>query len=660
MPPPWILGVSYSHNGAACLLRGDEIHVAIQEERLDGTKRARIRHHLDSLAVRYCLDHAGLELSDLDALVVCCFSRATAPPLSLPDRELRPPRRYLAVPHHLGHAYGVFATSGFADAAVLIIDGQGGPIEHLPPGETAALRRGTVPGLVRESEVASLYRASADGLELLEKHTGDWLPAYRQLGPVPRSLLQFGSLGGMYAAASALIFDDAMEAGKVMGLAPYGEVTLPVDDFFSVDDGGRFHYADRLRERFRDLAPWPANRERFCDLAASTQAALERGVLALARRARAAGDRLCYAGGVALNSVANERIVAELGFDDVYIMPAAEDCGAAIGAAYRGLFALTGRLQGARIETDAAGRGYSASERRAAIDAVPFVEVRACGDAIDGAVDRLCNGEILGWFEGGSELGPRALGRRSILCDPRRPDGKDALNARVKHRESFRPFAPAILLDEAARWFELPDGFHDSPHMLRVCRFAAARRGEVPVVEHVDGTGRLQTLTAARNGGLFRLVERFYARTGVPMVTNTSFNVAGEPIVETPEDALWCLLATGLDAVVLGDAIVGKQQGYRSLLQLRPRLRARHAQLGLPVRDGALRLDAPVATIALLADTPHGPVTQRLAGAELALLQLCDGSRSGLEIAGRLEIDEGSLVLALCQLRRRRVLTLEP
>lgn len=666
MAAPWILGVAYSHNGAACLLRGDAIVVAIAEERLDGRKRARIRHHLDSLAVRYCLDHAGLQLSDLDALVVGHFSRETPPPLSLPDRPMRAPRRYLTVPHHLCHAYGAFATSGWTDAAVLVIDGQGGPIEHLPAEEVTKLRRASVPGMVRESEVASLYLASTSGMSLVEKHTGDWLPAYRRLdGRPPRSLLQFGSLGGIFAAASALIFDDAMEAGKVMGLAPYGEPRIPVDDFFTIDESGAFHYAARVPPRYRDLAPWPANRECFEELAASAQAALEHGVLSLARRARqlTGARRLCYAGGVALNSVANERIVAELGFDDVSIMPAADDSGTAVGAAYYGLHALTGVLRGSRVESDAAGRVYGAVELETALGAVPFIEVQPCADVLDAAVDRLCAGEILGWFQGGSELGPRALGHRSILCDPRRTDGKDVLNARVKHRESFRPFAPAILAEEAPRWFAMPEQFGTSPHMLRVCRFLDSARGRVPVVEHVDGTGRLQTLTASANLPLHRLVERFFARTGCPLITNTSFNLAGEPIVESPEDALWCLLATGLDAVVLGEQIVCKDRAFGSLLELYPTVRARSARVELPIRDGALRLDATdaPAAISLVSQTPYGPTTQRLTDDERKLLQLCDGSRTGRAILEQLDrsADARAFVLTLAHLRRRHLVSFQ-
>ncbi len=655
MGDPWILGVSYSHNGAACLLHGDELVVAIQEERVTGIKRARLEHYQTSLAVAYCLDTAGIAMADIDMLVACHFSVPSPPAASLMSATATPPKHYLAIPHHVGHAHAVFATSGFADAGILVVDGQGGAIEHLPADDRAPLVHSHVPGLVKESEVISIYNAPA--MQLLEKHAGDWIPGYRS-GPEPRSLRQFGSLGGMFSSVSALVFGDSMEAGKVMGLAPYGKPTLPVDAFFTIEDGA-FHFSDRLPREFRDLAPWPANQERFADLAASLQAALEHALLYLAKRTRelSGRDRLCYAGGVALNSVANERICTELGFDAVHIMPAAEDSGPAIGAAYYGLAQLRPRPP-KRHAHDSVGRRYTAAQISEAIAHVPHVEVVATPDVLDDVVTRLCAGEIVGWFEGGSELGPRALGQRSILCDARRPDGKDVLNARVKHRESFRPFAPVILRDQVTRWFVVDDAVADSPYMLRVMPFREEAKGRVPAVVHVDGTGRTQTVTAEHNGRLYELVQRFHARTGVPIILNTSFNLAGEPIVETPEDALYCLLATGLDALVLEDTLVTKRAGYRSLLELRPRVRAKTLRLAIPILDGKVELRTNDAE--LVADTPYGEMSTMTS--DLALLRACDGARDGFALlellGGTTEADAVVLARKLYLLRRRHVLDL--
>lgn len=667
---PWVLGVSYSHNGAACLLRGGKLVVAVQEERVSGIKRARIDHYQKSLAVAYCLAHAGIAMEDIELAVACHFSVASPPPATLMHATLRPARNYLAIPHHLGHAHAVFATSGFDAAGVLIVDGQGGAIEHLPPGERTVVRHGVVPGSTRASEVISLYRADGSEIGLVEKHAGDWIPGYRRMaspGSEPRSLQQFGSLGGMFSAVSALIFGDAMEAGKVMGLAPYGKPTLPVEAFFTIDGDGCFRFSDQLPPLFRDLEPWPAHPERYADLAASTQAALEHAILYLARRTRdlSGSHRLCYAGGVALNSVANERVCSELGFDAVHIMPAAEDSGTAIGAAYYGLRTLSSTpIVPARHAHDSVGRSYAPSEIAAAVAKVPHIEVIAVDDVLDATVSLLCDGAIVGWFEGGSELGPRALGQRSILCDARRADGKDVLNERVKHRESFRPFAPVILREEIENWFDVSPKWGDSPYMLRVCAFREDAKARVPAVVHVDGTGRVQTVTEQDNGRLYQLVKRFHQRTGVPIILNTSFNLAGEPIIEEPEDALWCLLATGLDAVVLeGETVVRKQAAYDSLLELYPRVRARTLRLDLPIHNGIVDLGMrPGATAEIVTDTAYGELEATLRPSDLNLLRMCDGTRDGwtlLEMFGRAREDDVTLLARrLYLLRRSHVLSL--
>jgi carbamoyltransferase len=309
--------------------------------------------------------------------------------------------------------------------------------------------------------------------------------------------------------------------------------------------------------RFDHYERWPARREEYADLACSVQSALEDALLHLAGRLRSlcGSENLCYAGGVALNSVANERLIRESGFRRVHIVPAAEDSGVALGAAYEGLWRLTKTNTRRRLIHDACGRTYTPACVSTAVAREPRVRASKSSDVIADAVELLCAGKIIGWFDGRSELGPRALGQRSILCDPRRPDGKEVLNSRVKRREAFRPFAPAVLLEEVENWFELEGAGPESPFMLRVCKFRPERAALVPAVSHVDGTGRLQTLTKDANGRFYELVKRFYERTGVPMLLNTSFNVMGRPIVETPEQAVACLVDSGLDCCVFEDRI---------------------------------------------------------------------------------------------------------
>jgi len=378
--------------------------------------------------------------------------------------------------------------------------------------------------------------------------------------PYDGEMPSFGSLGGMFSATAQQIFGEVTEAGKVMGLAPYGEKQFPTSEFFDIDKG-RLCFKDAVPLRFRHSDRWPNRKTEYEALACSVQSALEDAVLYLAQHVRelSGSNNLCYAGGVALNSVANERIIRESGFENVYIMPAAEDSGTAIGAAYHGLWHLTQYNSRKQIRHDAPGGLYSPAEISAAIDQSTSITAVQSTDVISDAAQLLCEGKIIGWFDGGAELGPRALGQRSILCDPRQPDAKDTLNRRVKMRESFRPFAPAVLLEEAANWFDFGDTVRESPFMLRVVDVKREKRDLVPAIVHVDGTGRVQTLTRENNGRFYELVKKFHVETGVPMLLNTSFNRMGEPIIETPADAIGCLLNTGLDCCVFEDRIVFKE-----------------------------------------------------------------------------------------------------
>jgi len=555
---PWVLGISASHNGAVCLLQGDEIVVAIQEERLSRFKRHRIHGSGPSLATAYCLNYAGIDPAQLDLVVLCVQGRVAEEKHDVyrdPFLNLRAHgTRTLAIPHHYGHAFSAFATSGFAEAAILIVDGAGSPASDFIAAEKQLLNGhdGEDPW-----ETISLYYAAGTEITPLEKHVvdrGAWLVPYD--GEMP----SFGSLGGMFSAAAQQIFGDSTEAGKVMGLASYAKPSFPSDAFFDIERG-RFCFKDTVPLEFRHDQRWPNQAPEYEGLAASVQGALEVALLHLVHRLRelSRSDNLCYAGGVALNSIANERLIRESGYKNVYIMPAAEDSGPAVGAAYYGLWQLTGHNSRRRLPHDALGRAYTAAEVSAALAHPTSLHTVHSTDVISDAVELLCDGKIIGWFHGRSELGPRALGQRSILCDPRRPDGKEILNRRVKMREPFRPFAPAVLLEEAGNWFELDGTAPDSPFMLRVCEVKREKRNEVPAVVHVDGTGRLQTLTRETNGRFHELVKRFYERTGVPILLNTSFNRMGEPIVETPRDAIECLLNTGLDGCVFDDRIVCKK-----------------------------------------------------------------------------------------------------
>ena len=538
---PWVLGICHpNHNGAACLLRGSEIVVNVQEERLSRFKRAKIDNHVDSLAARYCLDFAGITLRDLDLVVVCTMDGG-GEVIRVPFEN--PP--VVTISHHLGHAVGVFATSGFQEAAILVVDGCGSPIEDLPEELRGEVKRCRYPATCtgEPREVVTIYEAHGTQCVALEKHAGFNMDFSQR-----RRMPDFGSLGGMFNSVALQIFDNITEAGKVMGLAPYGRPEFSPRDMVVTNQHGCFEFFDTIPKQFVGNERWPRHKEPYENLSFCVQEALEQALAFLMGRTRqlTTSRNLCYAGGVALNGVANEKVVYRGDFEHFYVMPAAEDSGGAIGAAYHGLWTLTERTTRPRLEVDAMGRRYTNPEILTAVESTPAVEVIQTSEGVlDAVVDALDDGAVVGWFQGGSELGPRALGQRSILCDPRRPDAKAHLNARVKHRESFRPFAAVVLLEEAENWFQIEAPQIGSPFMLRVCPFRDGAEPQVPAVSHVDHSGRVQTVSRVTNRVFYDLVSRFGERTGVPMLLNTSFNVMGEPIVESPEDALWCLLYTG-------------------------------------------------------------------------------------------------------------------
>ncbi len=663
MSTRYVLGISASHNGSACLLAGDRICVAVSEERLSRRKRQRIYGADEALCIRYCLDAAGIGAGDLDHVVVAPQKKGHR---KRHDLGLNPLLRVLAngtsterISHHYGHAVSAFATSGFGSAAVLVVDGIGSALSDMTPAERAATVR------VRDDghEVVTIYRAAGERVTAVRKQvveSENWLSRDAWDGRARCRMPRFASLGGMFSAAAVQIFGDADAAGKVMGLAAYGRPTIPVSDFFWVD-GEEIVFHDTVPLSFTGMDLWPAHERAHRDLAASVQAALEEAMLYLAGQAGALTgcDRLCLAGGVALNGLANQRIMAELPFADVYAIPASDDSGVSIGAAYHGAWTIGIPVRPCRAESDALGVVYSPARIDGVIRATPAVtSPPACpgGSLPRRVAGLLAGGSIVGWFQGGSEFGPRALGQRSILCDPRSRDAKDRLNLRVKHREAFRPFAASVLASETENWFELAGTTASSPFMLRVVPVRPGRRGLIPALVHPDGTCRIQSVCQRTHPLYHEVISEFYQRTGVPMILNTSLNVMGEPIAETPEDALWTLLYTQLDYCIIGDRIVSRAQGYGSALELSPRVRA-----GVVLRAGGRAGRAGGQTVTAVAQTPWGPLATPLDQTARLVLTAIDGQATGAEICKSLQkrdtaLAEPEFLRTLAALRRASIL----
>ncbi|MGE5274772.1 MAG: carbamoyltransferase [Verrucomicrobiota bacterium] len=574
-----ILGLNAYHGDAAAALVVDgELVCAAEEERF-----SRVKHcaGFPSRAAAWCLASAGLSAEDLDHVAIGRNPKANlgakvmrtlthgASPRFLKARlenaaRVRDVEAELEaalgaeitaelhhVEHHQAHVASAFFPSPFEDAAILSVDGFG--------------------------DFASTMLAQGRGASftLLE----------RVLFP--------HSLGILYAAVTQWLgFPRYGDEGKVMGLAPYGsprfldemrQMVRPKGDVFELElDYFRHHregvdmtwdegtptigrlFSERVEEVLGQARePGAELTALHEDVAASLQAVLEESYLhlveALWERTRI--PRICLAGGVALNAVANGRIRPETPFEDVFVQPAAGDSGTAVGAALYVWHQELGRPRGFTMAHAYWGPEYAEAECSAALAAAGLHGEQLDDTALfEYVAQRIAEGDVVGWFQGRMEFGPRALGHRSIVADPRRADMKDVLNARIKHREPFRPFAPSVLAGATGEWFEQD---YTSPYMVLVYKTRIDKRELIPAVNHVDDTGRLQTVTEEASPRFYRLIEAFERATGVPILLNTSFN-ENEPIVMTPEQAVETFQKTRMDLLVLGNSVVHRVDDRRS------------------------------------------------------------------------------------------------
>jgi carbamoyltransferase len=663
---PWVLGISASqHNASVCVLHGDQVCVAIQEERLSGQKRAGFSGAESTLAVPYALNAAGIQASDLDMVVLCTAGYPVADVRN--DLSLNPQLRINAnhttirvIPHHLGHAIGAYALSGFKEAAILVVDGLGSPYSDLTEGE----RQRVVEEHPLGWEHLSLYEAKGKSLTCLEKHlTTDrhWL---KPIGP---GMQLFSSFGATYSAVAEQIFANPLEAGKVMGLAPYGVPRFGVSDFY-VAAGSAFKFSDSVPQHFQHSDRWPNRKTEYENLAASVQLALQQAILSLADRLKrlSGAQYLCYAGGVALNCTTNELLYQSGLFTDIFIMPAAEDSGVAIGAAYHGLWSFSqDPVRPSRFNSDGLGRTYSEADIRTAVESTSGIfKVKRFPDSAslyEEATERLINGEVCAWFDGSSELGPRALGQRSLLADPRKISTKTRVNDQIKKRESFRPLAPAIMEERVAEWFDVPAGT-TSPFMLRNWKSLESKLPLIPAVVHVDGTARVQTVKRCINPRFYQLLETFANRTNVPILLNTSFNGPGEPIVETPSDALWSFVALGVDYLLLGEFLITLDERWSSLLDLVPTFSVNNISCSLRVIDGKLETNPTAHFLTANISTPWGTKHLLIPKQRAQILREIDGKRTGWQLLERLGsdgpgLDHDTLVRELSSLRRTHVIS---
>lgn len=583
----YILGVSCDyHDSSAALLLDGQLVAAAAEERFSRRKHD---SGIPSLTIAWCLEHAGIEARDLDYVVfyekpLLKFDRIITTsvdyyPHALPffrealltwfseklwikSRLLKslgvPSERILFCEHHMAHAASAFYCSGFADAAILTVDGIG--------------------------EWATATTGEGRGGEIR----------------LPLEIRWPHSLGMLYSVFTAFLGFEVNEGEyKVMGMAPYGtprymdkvwklartseDGAIELDlDYFSYHLTPRRAFSDKFLALFGEprspqglphglphgLDDAPDQDRHYADIAASLQKVTEEILLRMARAAasRSGSKRLAMAGGVALNCVANGRIQDEAGIDELFVQPAAGDGGASLGAALWAWHAVLGKPRGAQLPHVSWGRAVRGHEIQSELEltGAPGVALRSEEELLDRATEDLLAGKVIGWSQGRFEWGPRALGNRSILADPRRGETRDLVNTKIKFRETFRPFGPSLTEESAARYIEQPLAHQPTAKfMLRTAAVRSGMRHRIPAVTHVDGSTRPHVADRAANPLYFDLIRRFGNASGDPVLLNTSFNLRGEPIVASAADALSTFFRSGLDVLYLENYRVTKQGSGR-------------------------------------------------------------------------------------------------
>ena len=561
-----ILGLNYYfHDSTACIIKDGQLIAAIEEERLNRDKHTQA---FPELAIARCLKIAGLSYSDIDHIAVSIkpvtdWQRKSTYllghlgsfmpffghyvvnayakqrrfwlwyKLQFPSKQAGPKVHFIE--HHHSHVAGSFFVSPYEEAALLGIDGSG--------------------------EWATTWLGHGKG-NRVERFSQSYFP---------------NSLGSFYEAVTEFCgFRPNYDEGKTMGLAPMGNPDTFIEEtrkIVKVDKEGSikidlsyFNYQNlvgrRCNDKFYKVFGKPRmHGEEFeqhhMDAAASFQRVLEERILEICDilYAKTQAKHLVFSGGVSLNSVVNGRIVRESPFDDIYVMPAAGDNGTAIGAAY---YLYNGMLQNPRnyVHHDPyVGTSYTNEEIKKAIDGAKL-KAEHVEDICEKVADLLAKGKIIGWFQGTMEIGPRALGSRSILANPAFPNMKDKINAEVKFREAYRPFAPSSIKEAYKEYFDLEV---EAPFMLKVCNVLEDKQHLIPAITHVDGSARLQTVNKETHPRYHELIRKLGEKTGIPVVLNTSFNIQGEPVVESPVDALRCFYSTGLDYLAIGNYLLTKE-----------------------------------------------------------------------------------------------------
>ena len=539
-----ILGIGGSAHDFSCAIIVDgDIVISIEEERISKEKNCRGLKSKLLRCIDYCLNATQITLKDVDYIIGNDL-------LGLLSKHHHLDK-IIYINHHLAHCASSYYTSGMDEAAGLVIDGSGTVYSDMKNDAVSWYK------IDRSSGISLLGKMLCDPMK-----DDDFFP------------FRTNSIGFFYAAITKLCGFESLQDGKTMGLASYGKPTYEkeIDRFIQLDcENGKPHLrfdCDSLIDYGQEILKGKniqKDFEVYADLAYAGQAVLEKTIFKLMNYIHSVvkTDKLVYAGGVALNSVLNGKIKKKTPFRDVYIYPAAGDAGTGVGAALYMYYHIMRQpyTKHSKFDSVFLGSEYKNEDVLSVIskysDKINFTKCTE-NELCSVAAQKIYDNHIIGWYQGRTEVGPRALGNRSILANPMNAEMKDILNHRVKFREHFRPFAPAVLKEHISEFFD--DDFIDNPYMLFVADVHEDKKEQIPAVVHVDGTARLQTVSHEDNRRYYKLINSFYGLSNIPMVINTSFNIKSKPIVETPNDAMMTFLNCDMDDLFLHDYHITKKK----------------------------------------------------------------------------------------------------
>ncbi len=624
----YVLGLSFSHNGSVSLANENSI-ISIQEERLNRIKRFRLTGNAAMNSLAYCMNSAGISVKDIGQVVYSVQGDATdylnryELNKELYNLSLHVP--FVNISHHLAHAASAFFGSEFKDALIIVVDGMGSPYTDLSAEEKKACHAKSITGW----EHASIY--VGEGRKIYPYHKllirdGKWVDESKEGMPL------YASVGGMYSAVAKQIFGGLMDCGKVMGLAPYGHIDYQPEAFLEYENG-RFVFKSDIPSQFINNKRWPGEQTVYKNLAASVQNAMNKQLFRYIEKAIGETKKrnVCLAGGVFLNCIFNEILYNEFNCINFYIPPAPDDSGASVGAAYYGINC------GSKSKCPPFSVEMGVPYQFNAAVRTEMLAIERNSDYSGLTASLLAQGKYVGWFQGGSELGPRALGHRSILASPAIKNAKEIINNSIKFREDFRPFAPSIIEEEVSNWFDVSrTSDHKSPFMHRAFLVLGSKVDKINSVVHIDGTSRLQTVSAAQNPVYYKLLKSFYELTDIPLLLNTSFNTIGEPIIETPEDAVMCFLFANLDACVINDMILQKNDGY-SVMNLTPALNISSCRVSYRIKNGSGIDVQDIERVDISTNSQRKEEAQKVDRLFYLLLRFVDEHRNGWEIFTEME-----------------------